>query len=448
MDKEVQHKIHTWVEQNQDLLIEELRDFLRIPSLTGYEGEAQKFIISQYEQLGMTVDVFEPDVRELFEKYPNVAQYPTSWEPELDLVIPTEDICTYEQWQDSGYADKLNYRERPNVVGICKGTGGGRSLILNGHVDTVTVGDPNAWKHDPFGAEMAGERIYARGSSDMKSGLLACAKALEALKAIGIQLRGDVICQSAVNEEHAGNGTLACVSKGYTADAAICTDGGMTIHTETGGGVYWEILVQGNEVHTGGRWRGQQMLGVSAIEKAARIIDSLCAAEREANRGGTRLSLGIGTIRGGSYATTTAKTCTITGVVYFSAAMGVGEAGIKAVKDLLRKAVNEAAETDAWLTEHKPTLHFLHYDDAYVYPKDHGLLSVLCDAGKDMLGRQMSVGPMSACDARHLGNRGGIPCLVCGPGNGPAHAANEFVNAQDYLDYIKLLALTVYRWCK
>jgi len=447
MYQEVQGRIHAWVEQNRDSLIAELQEFLRIPSLTGYEGEAQKFMQRQYEQLGMTVDVFEPDIRELFEKYPDVAQYPTSWEPELDLVIPTTDICTYEQWLNSGYADKLHYRGRPNVVGICKGTGGGRSLILNGHVDSVTVGDPANWEYDPFGAEMVETRIYARGSSDMKGGLLACAKAMEVLQAIGIKLRGDVICQSAVNEEHAGNGTLACVSRGYTADAAICADGGMTVHTETGGGVYWEIQVAGHEVHTGGRWRAGKMFGVSAIEKAAKIIDSLCAAEQKANENASRLSLGIGTIHGGSYATTTAKACTVSGVAYFSAAMGVGEAGIKAVKNLLREAVNEAAANDPWLAEHKPALSFLHYDDAYVYPEGHDLLPILCAAGQETLGKPMSIGPMSACDARHLGNRGKIPCLVCGPGNGPAHAANEFIDTEDYLNYIKLLALTVYRWC-
>ena len=65
-----------------------------------------------------------------------------------------------------------------------------------------------------------------------------------------------------------------------------------------------------------------------------------------------------------------------------------------------------------------------------------------------MLGKTLGVHSMSACDARHLGNQGNIPCLVCGPGNGPAHAPNEFINIEDYLNYIKFLALTVYRWCK
>lgn len=447
MEKTIEQKIKSWVDEKRDFLVEELKEFLRIPNLTGYEGEAQKFVKAQYEKLGMSIDVFEPDIRELFEKYPEVAQFPTSWEPELDLVIPTTDICTYEQWLESGYADKLNYKDRPNVVGTLKGEGGGRSLILNGHVDSVTIGDLNKWDHDPFGAEQVGTKIYARGSSDMKGGLLACAKALEVLQAIGVKLRGDVICESVVNEEHAGNGALACVAKGYKADAAICADGGFQIRNEIGGGVYWKIQVSGVEAHTGRRWRGGQMYGVSAIEKAARIINSLCEMEQQANRDGVRLSMGVGTINGGTYATATAGSCTVSGVAYFTAAMGVGESGIKAVKELLRNAVNNVAEDDPWLSEHRPELSFLHYDDAYVYPNDHELLSVMRTAGEDMLGKSLAVSAMSACDARHLGNRGDTPCLVCGPGTGPAHAPNEFIDTEVYLDYIKFLALTVYKWC-
>ena len=447
MQNDVKQRIGAWVDENREALIEELKTLLRIPGLTGHEGEVQKFMQAQYERLGLAVDVFEPDVRELFEKYPEVAQFPTSWEPELDLVIPTSDICTYEQWLESGYADRLNYKGRPNVVGTWKGVGGGRSLILNGHADSVAVGDLKSWEHDPFGAEQVDDRIYARGAGDMKGGLLACAKALEALQAVGVRLRGDVICQSAVNEEHSGNGTLACVARGYTADAAICADGGFTLKTQSGGGVYWRIRVLGREIHTGGRWRGGKMNGVSAIEKAARIINALCDAEQQANADGIRLSLGVGTIQGGTYATSTAKECTVSGVAYFTPAMGLGEAGIRAVKDLLRDAIDRIADADEWLSENKPELSFLHYDDAYVYPDGHELLPLMLATGEEMLGKTLSVVSMSACDARHLGNQGHIPCIVCGPGGGGSHAPNEFISIDSYLDYIKFLALTVYHWC-
>ena len=448
MDKKIELKIKEWVDENRDFLIDELKQFIRIPSLTGYEGEAQKFIKSQYEKLGMEVDVFEPDIKELFEKYPEVAQFPTSHEPELELIIDTPDICTYELWQNSGYADKLNYIDRPNVVGTLKGTGGGRSLILNGHVDNVTIGDLKMWNYDPFGAEQVDSKIYGRGTSDMKGGLLACVKALQALQAIGVKLSGDVICESVVNEEHAGNGTLACVMKGYTADAAICADGGTWIATETGGGVYWRIKVHGRECHTGGRWREGKMYAVSAIEKAALIINSLCEMEREVNKDGVRLSLGIGTIEGGAYATSTARECTILGGIYFSSKMGAGEDGIIAVKNLIRDAVDKVVKNDEWLSENKPEISFPHYDDAYVCPKDTELLPVMLSAGEDMLGRKLYVGSSSACDVRHLGNQGNIPSVMCGPGNGPVHAPNEYIDVEDYLKYIKFLALTVYRWCK
>jgi acetylornithine deacetylase len=169
--------------------------------------------------------------------------------------------------------------------------------------------------------------------------------------------------------------------------------------------------------------------------------------EEETNRDGVKLSLGVGTINGGTYATTTAGACTVSGVIYFSAAMGVGESGIKAVKTLLRDAVGRAAEGDEWLSEHRPVLSFLHYDDAYVYPNDCELISVMHKAGEDLLGKNLVAGPMSACDARHLGNRGNTPCIVCGPGSGPAHAANEFIDTEVYLEYIKFLAYTVYKWC-
>lgn len=449
MLNETEQKIGAWVDANRDRLIEELKTLLRIPSLTGCEGEAQKYMQAQYEKLGMTVDVFEPDVEELFGKYPEVAQYPSSWEPELELVIPDRDgVCTYEQWLQSGYADRLNYRGRPNVVGTWKGTGGGRSLILNGHVDTVPVGDVSRWDHDPFGAEQVEDRIYARGASDMKGGLLACAKALEALQAAGVTLRGDVICQSAVNEEHSGNGTLACVARGYTADAAICADSGLMLKTETSGGIYWEIRVRGRAVHTGARWRGGELYGVSAIEKAAVLINALCERERFENRDGKRLSLGVGLISGGTYTTTTAESCVIKGGVYYSAAMGTGAEGIRRVKDLLRDVIREASEKDPWLAEHRPEISFPHYDDAYVYPEGHELLPLMRAAGEDTLGRTLATGPMSACDARHLGNQGGIPCVICGPGSGPVHAPNEYTKTGPYLDFIKFLAVTVYRWCR
>ncbi|HEY7033724.1 MAG TPA: M20/M25/M40 family metallo-hydrolase, partial [Thermomicrobiales bacterium] len=84
------------------------------------------------------------------------------------------------------------YPGRPDVVGTLKGTGGegGRSLILNGHIDVVPAGDPAAWTHDPFGAEIADGRVWGRGAVDMKGGVAAMIAAVEAIQRAAIRLKG------------------------------------------------------------------------------------------------------------------------------------------------------------------------------------------------------------------------------------------------------------------
>ena len=156
---------------NRDRSVAMLREFVRIPSLTGEEGEAQKYLAAVLENAGAEVVMEEPDVAALFDKYPHIAQYPTHWQH--DLILPYEELPTMEGLKSSGLETVLNYRGRPNVVGQFKGTGEGRSLILNGHVDTVTIEPRNEWTRDPFGAEIDDGRMYGRGTSDMKGGLLA-----------------------------------------------------------------------------------------------------------------------------------------------------------------------------------------------------------------------------------------------------------------------------------
>ncbi len=109
-----------------------------------------------------------------------------------------QDLPTYEDLIISGKIEVLNYKNRPNVVGRWKGSGdGGRSLILNGHIDTVTVEPLDEWTHDPYGAEIIEGNMYGRGVSDMKSGIVASLIALECLIELDVKLRGDVIFQSA-----------------------------------------------------------------------------------------------------------------------------------------------------------------------------------------------------------------------------------------------------------
>ena len=116
---------------------------------------------------------------------------------------------------------------RNNVVGTIKGSGGGRSLIFNGHIDTVPTGRHEDWKFsNPFSGRVENNNIYGRGACDMKGGVVAQAMAATALHRAGVKLKGDLILESVVGEEVMDHeaGTTATIKRGYRADAAIVSE--------------------------------------------------------------------------------------------------------------------------------------------------------------------------------------------------------------------------------
>jgi acetylornithine deacetylase len=150
---------------------------------------AQRHLAASLRNLGAEVSLFEPDIAALFARYPSIAQYPTHWRH--DLILPYAELPTYEALRASGLENVLNYRDRPNVIGVFRGSGGGRSLILNGRIDTVTIEPAGEWARDPFGAAIENGLMYGRGTSDMKGGLMAALMALTFLKRAGVVLRSD-----------------------------------------------------------------------------------------------------------------------------------------------------------------------------------------------------------------------------------------------------------------
>lgn len=444
-------KIASWIDEHREEIISEFKELIRLPSLTGEEKVGQDFIIEKMKDMGMEIDIWEPDIKELFDQFPELAQYPSSWQPELDLPLKFEDKCTYEQLMESEYRDTLTYTNRPNVVGTLPGSGGGKSLILNGHIDVVTVGDESKWKYPPFSATEEDGMIYGRGTTDMKSGVLAMVKAVEAIVASGVKLKGDVILQSVVNEEHSGNGSLSCIARGYKGDAALCAEptGTTKACALSGGGIYWEIEVEGKEAHTGSRWKDGKAYGVSAIEKMAVIINALIEQESKINIEEKIVSLGIGTITGGTYATATAALCKITGVAYFSPALGVGVDGIQRIKGFFKEAVASAVAKDDWFTNHVPKVVYSHYDDAYQYPREFPFFDILKSSAKEALHQELEEVSFSACDARHLGNQGGIPTIIYGPGEiFRAHSVDECIDPEDIIKATKVMAMTILNWCQ
>ncbi len=445
-------KAHAIAAANAARSIDVLGDLVRIPSLTGEEGEAQSHIASLLRGLGAKVLVMEPDVAALFETFPEVAQYPTHWQH--DLILPYEELPSYKALQESGLEEVLNYNHRPNVVGVFRGTGGGRSLILNGHVDTVTIEPAREWTRDPFRAEIEDGLMFGRGTSDMKGGLTAALMAMTYLREAGVTLEGDVIFQSVVNEEHAGNGTLDLVRRGYKADAAIILEPtNNAVAVSHAGGVYWQVSVPGRRRSPGARWRNGSMEGVSAIEKLPAIIEGLLALEGSFNAGpgddavkagNAPFSMVIGKVSGGHYETVTAGEVTLRGGAYFSPALG----SVHDVMQALRDTITAANRADDFLSVHPARLEFLHHDDAACQspqvPLAVHVSRVLAERGGDA---KVRPGPF-ACDMRHLVNQGGIPSIIFGPGTiAQAHKPDEHIALNEYTDCIHRLIDIIPAWC-
>jgi acetylornithine deacetylase len=203
------------------VLLQMLEDLVRIPSENvppkGNERPCQQYVASSLRAMGLEPDVYNPiDV-------PALASHP-------------------EYWPGRQYAG------RPNVNAVRAGSGGGgRSLILSGHIDTVPADGPVEWQHAPFGAEVHGGRLFGRGAWDMKAGVAINLTVLRAFAQLGWKLKGDLIFETVVDEEFGGaNGTLAARLRGYHADAAVLTEStSLRICPAQRGGRLLHILLQG-----------------------------------------------------------------------------------------------------------------------------------------------------------------------------------------------------------
>ena len=116
--------------------------------------------------------------------------------------------------------DGVPFDGRLNVIGRWPGTGGGRSLILNGHMDVVPVEFATV-AVSPFSGAVEKGWLHGRGACDMKAGLASAVFAIEALRNLGVRLKGDVLLESVIGEESGGVGTLTTLVQGWRADAAV-----------------------------------------------------------------------------------------------------------------------------------------------------------------------------------------------------------------------------------
>jgi len=406
------------VEGGREAMVEFLQALVRRPSPLGHEAEAQALVRAKLEALGLQVESFEPSVAELA-RLPGYS--PVEWE----------------------------YTGRPNVVGrLPSRTRRGRSLILNGHIDVVSAEPVHHWSRDPWGGQREDGRVYGRGTADMKGGLAQMILAVEALQAAGVALDGDLIVESVIEEECTGNGTLACLARGITADGAIVAEPHALAAEIAQLGVLWlRVTVRGRGAHVLGGHRA-----INAIEKAYVLIRALKALETEFNREGHPAYAGVdhpvnfnvGVIRGGDWPSSVPAECVFEARIGFFPGQSV-----EAVERRVTEHLLEAARTDAWLVENPPA--FTSYGfraEGLVLDRNTELIRILGGSHRAIVGRELEFRATKATtDIRHFNLLYGVPAICYGPAGGNMHAPDEWVDLESVVTAAKVLAAFIMEWC-
>ena len=195
---------------------------------------------------------------------------------------------------------------RPNVVGVARGTGGGRSLLLNAHTDTVGV----AGMSSPYEPSEEGGRLYGRGALDMKAGLAAAMVTVASLRG----LAGDVVLAAVIDEEAGGAGTRALLDSGFRADAAIVPEPtGLDVAVAHKGFVGFEIETLGRAAHGSRPERG-----IDAIARMGPVLTELAILAEGLRLGPAHPLLGTSSvhaslIEGGQEFSSYPERCVVTG---------------------------------------------------------------------------------------------------------------------------------------
>ena len=413
-----------FLEESRDDIVRTVQELVRIPTVNPYSGDptagselpGQEYLRSRLEGFGMDGRFVE---------------------------IPND---VYEKARVLG-PEGRSFEGRPCLVAELELGPGGRTLILNGHMDTVGAG---GMEIEPFSGDLRDGFIWGRGSSDCKGGLSAGLWALVALKECAKGLKGRIVYESVADEEcnGSGAGTLACILAGVTGDAAIVVDGsGLEAVTGCEGILTAEVRVKGEASHSS---RGG---GVSAIDKGVQIKRTIDGFAGERKRAAPELRVNLGVFRAGSVPAVVPSSALLgLNIGYtFEEAREAEEKGLGWGGFLVRRAFEEAVEKsaaeDEWLISNPPRVGWVKDLEPYrAEPSE--LLDAVRHAQKEILGSQRGFRPMKAWfDASHMARKLRVPVVGLGPGlPNQAHTGKERARAEDIVSGAKLVALAAVKF--
>ena len=351
--------------------------------------------------------------------------------------------------------------ERTQATGVIvqvPGTGGGRTLLIDGHTDVVPPGDLDAWSQDPFTPArtlvQGRPSIIGRGACDMLGGLAAAWEAMRMITESGTALRGDVVLAPVSAEEDGGLGTYALLdelrARHIHPDACIVPEPtNLDLVPANGGALTFRLIVPGAAVHASRRSEG-----VSAIENLWPIHAALVELERERNldvdplmaRWPIAYPISLGTVTAGDWASTVPDRL----IAHGRYGVALDEDTLSA-RAHLEDAVAKACARDPWLRDHPATVEWWggQFASGRTDP-DAEIVELLAETSARHTGRTPDVyaAPYGS-DLRLLTGLGQIPTVQYGPGDTAyAHAPDEHVAIDDLLTCASVLADVIVEYCR
>lgn len=389
------------------------------------EQALQEFVSDRLRLLDAEVDLFEPDAAAL------------------------RDHPMMPAWH--------HWKNRPITVATLKGAGGGRSLIINGHIDVVSPGDLSRWTTPPFEADLREGRIYGRGAVDMKGGVAAAMFALEALAASGVRLAGDVIFQTVPDEETCAMGTVAVIERGYRADAGLVPEPTkLNFWIATRGLLHGSVAVPGRSAHAEMNqppW--QQGGGVNAIEKSVPVLQAFRKLSAEWATRGSKAHPLLGRpcvqptiVRGGAFISNVPESCRID----LNATYLPRDADSHGYGSFPRGEILSAVEAevggDDWFTESPPIWTWAtDYPPSEIDP-DEDIIAVTREAVAQIGVNAQAEGIDTTYDGALLTRLAGVPSPAFGPGDlGRAHAPDEWIGVDELRLGARAYARAICAWC-
>ena len=420
LDSALEDDILAASSEGHEELLSLTQTLVHFPSLLGDEGPAQDFMEGLFRGMGLQVDRFEVNDEGL-SKLPGYSPAAGHW------------------------------YNHDNVVATHKPRNpAGRSLILNGHMDVVPVGAEELWSAPPFAPTVREGRLYGRGSGDMKAGIAAYVQAFRTLTHLGLQPAAPVFLQSVVEEECTGNGALACLHRGYGADAAIIPEPFQETIMSAQVGVMWlQLEVVGKPAHV-----LNDAEGINAIEAAFALWTGLKSLAEEWNRPENRhpafahletpVKFNLGKVHGGEWASSVPTRCVMEIRCGFYPGMHAATA-----REAVEKRLKETAENSPRLAGVEWRVHYAGFQsEGCVVDVEQPAVQTLADSHQRVVGaRPEYFASAATTDIRTFQLYGSIPATCYGPEARNIHGIDESVSIKSMNRVSAVLALFIARWC-